>query len=111
MPSPPQREPPTALDPSAKEYGRRTDLLNLGLLVLVCAVFAWLRWAKLDELLWGDPVHWLHEGSPVATAELPYPDYSFQSPPSTAFFFGSPFACLCSNLAKPPILANFGSVL
>src|SRR6266436_4750309 len=109
MPSPPQREPPTALDPSAKEYGRRTDLLNLGLLVLVCALFAWLRWSKLDELLWGDPVHWLHEVSRVATGELPYRDYSFQYPPFTAFFFGWTFHFFGSTFANASVLVNLCS--
>src|SRR5260370_42468001 len=61
-----QSERSAGLELIVKEHGRRKDLLSLGLLVLVCAVFAWLRWAKLDELLWGDPVHWLHEVSRVA---------------------------------------------
>ena len=51
-----------------------SDRLRLFLLLAVCAVIAWLRWAKLDELLWGDPVHWLHETSRVAAGELPYRD-------------------------------------
>src|SRR5260370_15923514 len=110
MPSPSQREPPSALHPIAKEYWRRTDLLNLGLLVLVCAVFAWLRWAKLDELLWGDPVHWLHEVSRVAAGELPYRDYSFQYPPFTAFFFGWTFRLFGATFANASILVNFWSL-
>jgi hypothetical protein len=109
MPSSSQREHSVPLEPVAKKYSRGTDLLNLGLLVLVCAVFAWLRWAKLDELLWGDPVHWLHEVSRVATGELPYRDYSFQYPPFTAFFFGWAFHFFGSTFANASILINFWS--
>src|SRR5258708_36039655 len=109
MPSPSQRERSAALDPIAKENRHPTDLLNLGLLVLLCAVLAWLRWAKLDELLWGDPVHWLHEVSSVAAGELPYRDYSFQYPPFTAFFFGWIFHFFGSTFANASILVNFWS--
>jgi hypothetical protein len=109
MPSSSQRERSDALEPIAKENWRRTDLLNLGLLVLVCAVFAWLRWAKLDELLWGDPVHWLHEVSRIAAGERPYRDYSFQYPPFTAFFFGWMFRLFGATFANASILVNFWS--
>ena len=107
MPSPSQRERSAALDPIAKENRHPTDLLNLGLLVLLCAVFAWLRWAKLDELLWGDPVHWLHEVSRVAAGELPYRDYSFQYPPFTAFWFGWAFHFFGATFANASVLVNF----
>ncbi len=78
-------------------------------LLLVCAILAWLRWAKLDELLWGDPVHWLHEVSRVAAGELPYRDFSFQYPPFTAFFFGWAFRWFGATFATASVLVNFWS--
>jgi hypothetical protein len=92
-----------------RDYRNRTDRLNVGLLLLLCTVLAWLRWAKLDELLWGDPVHWLHEVSRVAAGELPYRDYSFQYPPFTAFFFGWAFRLFGATFTNASILVNFCS--
>ncbi|MBZ5602592.1 MAG: hypothetical protein LAO79_09825 [Acidobacteriia bacterium] len=86
-----------------------SDRLRLFLLLAVCAVIAWLRWAKLDELLWGDPVHWLHETSRVAAGELPYRDYSFQYPPFTAFFFGWMFRIFGATFQTASVLVNFWS--
>ncbi len=86
-----------------------SDRLNIGLLLLLCAVFARLRWAKLDELLQGDPVHWLHEVSRVAGGELPYRDFSFQYPPFAAFFFGWVLHVLGATFATASILVNFWS--
>src|SRR5438876_4028592 len=60
---------------------------NVALLLLLCAVFMWLRWKKLDELLWGDPVHWLHEASRVARGELPYRDASYLYLPLALLYF------------------------
>jgi hypothetical protein len=91
-------------------YGNRvSDLLRVGLLLLLCAVFAWLRWAKLDELLQGDPVHWLHGVARVAAGELPYRDFSFQYPPFAAFFFGWMLHILGATFATASILVNFWS--
>lgn len=64
------------------------DFLNLTALGLLSICFSWLRWNKLEDLLWGDPVHWLHEASRVALGQLPYRDFSFQYPPLSAYFFG-----------------------
>jgi hypothetical protein len=88
---------------------RLSDLVNVGLLLLLCAVFAWLRWAKLDELLQGDPVHWLHEFSRVADGELPYRDFSFQYPPFAAFFFGWVLHIFGVTFTAVSILVNFWS--
>src|SRR5258706_658186 len=85
------------------------DSVNVAAIVLLCAIFSWLRWVRLDELLWGDPVHWLHEVSRVSTGELPYRDYSFQYPPFTAFFFGWIFRLFGSTFANASILVNFWS--
>jgi hypothetical protein len=92
---------------SARE--RFADLLPLAPVLVICAVFAWLRWARLDELLWGDPVHWLHEVSRVAGGELPYRDFSFQYPPFTAFFFGWAFRLFGATFTTASILVNFWS--
>ena len=83
--------------------------MDLVPLLAMCAVFAWLRWDKLDELLWGDPVHWLHEVSRVAAGELPYRDFSFQYPPFTAFFFGWGFRWFGATFATASVLINFCS--
>jgi hypothetical protein len=85
------------------------ELLRVGLLLLLCAVFAWLRWAKLDELLQGDPVHWLHEVARVAGGELPYRDFSFQYPPFAAFFFGWMLHTLGATFVTASILVDFWS--
>ncbi len=101
----------TDLSDRADKESRRciSDLLNIGLLLLLCAVFAWLRWGKLDELLQGDPVHWLHEVSRVAGGEMPYRDFSFQYPPFAAFFFGWMLHVLGPTFASASILVNFWS--
>ena len=109
MPSSSPRDRSDCVDLVAKDRGGLPDVLNLVSLFLICAVFAWLRWAKLDELLWGDPVHWLHEVSRVAAGELPYRDYSFQYPPFTAFFFGWAFRWFGATFANASILVNFWS--
>lgn len=90
--------------------GRFAEVRNLTGLLLVCALFIWLRWAKLDELLWGDPVHWLHEVSRVAGGELPYRDFSFQYPPFTAFFFGWGFRLFGTTFTAASALINFWSL-
>jgi hypothetical protein len=87
-----------------------TDLFNVGLLLLLCAVFARLRWVKLDQLMGGDPVHWLHEASRVAGGEMPYRDFSFQYPPFTAFFFGWVFRFFGSTFTTASILVSFWSL-
>ncbi len=86
-----------------------SNFFNIGLLLLLCGLFAQLRWAKLDELLQGDPVHWLHEFSRVAGGELPYRDFSFQYPPFSAFIFGWAFHFLGATFATASILVNFWS--
>jgi hypothetical protein len=88
---------------------RPSDALNLSILLLLCGILAWLRWARLDELLWGDPVHWLHEVSRVAQGELPYRDFSFQYPPFTAFFFGWMFRAFGTTFRVASLLINFWS--
>jgi hypothetical protein len=64
------------------------EFVNIVWLALICAAFIWLRWKKLDELLRGDPVHWLHEIGRVAGGEIPYRDFAYQYPPLTPFLFG-----------------------
>src|SRR5258708_3070824 len=92
----------------------QTDALlesgNVAAIVLLCAIFTWLRWKKLDELLWGDPVHWLHEVSRVARGEIPYRDFSFQYPPFTAFFFGWGFRLFGITFTTAQILVDFWSI-
>ena len=83
---------------------------NVALLLLLCAVFMWLRWKKLDELLWGDPVHWLHEASRVARGELPYRDFSYQYPPLAVFYFGWGFRLFGTTFTAAQILIDFWSV-
>jgi hypothetical protein len=59
----------------------RADLWNLALILAVCSVFCYLRWTKLDTLVWGDPARWLFESQRVAAGEIPYKDFSLQYPP------------------------------
>jgi hypothetical protein len=86
------------------------DVVNLAALGLLCATFMSLRWVKLEDLLWGDPVHWLHEVSRVAAGDTPYRDFSFQYPPLTAYFFGWGLRYFGKSFMTAQILADFWSL-
>jgi hypothetical protein len=65
-----------------------SDLLNLGVILLLCCVFAYVRWLKLDTLVWGDPALWLDQGQRLAAGELPYRDFWWSYPPLTILLLG-----------------------
>ena len=64
------------------------DLRNLIAILLLCCLFGYLRWLKLDTLVWGDPALWLAQGQRVAAGELPYRDFSWSYPPLAALMLG-----------------------
>jgi len=82
--------------PACEEQGDRSETfrlssvdLRIGIIVLVlCCAFAYLRWLKLDTLVWGDPPRWLLESQRVAAGQLPYRDFSWIYPPFSVLLLG-----------------------
>ena len=64
------------------------DLRNLALILVVAWVFGYLRWLKLDTLVWGDPALWLAQGQRVAAGEVPYRDFWWSYPPLAVLMLG-----------------------
>ncbi len=64
------------------------DLRNLAVIALLCCIVAYLRWLKLDTLVWNDPGRWLFEGQRVAAGEVPYRDFSWFYPPLAILLLG-----------------------
>ena len=64
------------------------DLRNLAVILAVCFVFGYLRWLKLDTLVWGDPALWLAQGQRVAAGEVPYRDFWWSYPPLAVLVLG-----------------------
>ncbi len=64
------------------------DLRNLALILFMCCVLGYLRWLKLDTLVWGDPALWLVEGQRAADGEMPYRDFLWSYPPLTILLLG-----------------------
>jgi hypothetical protein len=64
------------------------DLRNLAVIFVLCCVFGYLRWLKLDTLVWGDPALWLGQGQRVAAGEVPYRDFSWFYPPLAVLLLG-----------------------
>jgi hypothetical protein len=62
----------------------RIAVIVLGL----CCVFAYLRWAKLDTLVWGDPPLWLSEAQRLAVGQVPYRDFAWSYPPFSVLLLG-----------------------
>ena len=65
-----------------------TDLGNVALIVASCAILAYLRWVKMDTLVFGDTPRWLFEAQRVAAGEVPYRDFSWQYPPFSVLLLG-----------------------
>src|ERR1700730_5148058 len=64
------------------------DLRNLAVIFFMCCVFSYLRWLKLDTLVWGDPALWLDQGQRVAASEVPYRDFWWSYPPLAVLLLG-----------------------
>ena len=64
------------------------DLQNVGLILLLCCAFGYLRWLKVGTLLWGDPSRWLFEAQRVAAGQVPYRDFSWSYPPFSVLLLG-----------------------
>jgi hypothetical protein len=65
-----------------------TDLGNVALILVLCGVLGYLRWVKMDTLVWGDTPRWLFEAQRVAASEVPYRDFSWQYPPFSVLLLG-----------------------
>jgi len=64
------------------------DRRNLAVILAVCGAFCYLRWLKLDTLVWGDSGRWLFEGYRTAAGEVPYRDFSWFYPPLAVLMLG-----------------------
>ncbi|HXA66497.1 MAG TPA: hypothetical protein VNV82_15155 [Bryobacteraceae bacterium] len=65
-----------------------TDLRNMALILFSCCILGYLRWLKLDTLVWGDPALWLVEGQRAAAGEIPYRDFLWSYPPLSVLLLG-----------------------
>jgi hypothetical protein len=61
---------------------------DAAVLLLLCGLIAYLRWLKMDSLMWADPARWLFEAQRLASGEMPYRDFSWQYPPFSIFLLG-----------------------
>ena len=62
--------------------------MALPVIAAVCGILSYLRWTKMDTLVWGDTARWLFEAQRVAAGQLPYKDFSWIYPPFSLFSLG-----------------------
>ena len=68
--------------------GSSETVLEVVFIGLICVLFAYLRWGKLNTLVREDPAIWLFQLARTARGELPYRDFSWNYPPLAIFVFG-----------------------
>jgi hypothetical protein len=88
----------------------RADLGNLALILALCSVFCYLRWTKMDTLVWGDPARWLFEAQRVAAGEIPYKDFSWQYPPFSVLALGWMMKCFGVTFLAAQIFVDIVSM-
>lgn len=86
------------------------DLTNLILILLLCGVIAYLRWLKMDTLVWSDPPRWLFEAQRMATGDVPYRDFSWSYPPLSVLLFGAAMKVFGVTFAVAQILVDLLSL-
>jgi hypothetical protein len=62
--------------------------MALPVIVAACGILSYLRWTKMDTLVWGDTARWLFEAQRVAAGQLPYKDFSWIYPPFSVLSLG-----------------------
>ncbi len=75
---------------SLERHEKRVETWGSVLLVLFVIVAAYVKWGKLDSLLWQDPAWWLNEFGRYARGELPYRDFYWSYGPLSADLFAWP---------------------
>jgi hypothetical protein len=66
---------------------QRAERWGVVLLIVLTALAAYVKWGKLDSLLWQDPAWWLNEYGRYARGELPYRDFYWSYGPLSADLF------------------------
>jgi hypothetical protein len=89
----------------------RTDLRNIAVILFLCCVFAYLRWLKLDTLVWGDSGRWLFEGQRVAAGEVPYRDFSWLYPPLSVLMLGWAMKLFGATFATAQVFVDLTSLV
>jgi hypothetical protein len=69
------------------------------LLALFSVLAAYVKWGKLDSLLWQDPAWWLNEYGRYARGELPYRDFYWPYGPLSADLFAWPMRIFGARFA------------
>jgi len=87
------------------------DYVEVAVVLGLCCLFAYLRWLKIDSLVWLDPARWLFECFRVAKGEVPYRDFSLQYPPFVVFLFGYVLKWFGIRFAVAEILIDLISLL
>ena len=90
------------------------DLPNLVLILIFCGALAYLRWSKIDTLVWGDTPRWLFEAQRVAAGQIPYRDFSWNYPPLAVLLLGWTMRWLGVTFTVAQIfvdIVSFGIVL
>jgi hypothetical protein len=86
------------------------DLRNVVVILFICCVFGYLRWLKLDTLVWGDPGRWLFEGYRIAAGEVPYRDFSWFYPPLALWVLGGTMKIFGVAFAAVQIFVDLASL-
>ena len=86
------------------------DLRNLAVILFVCCVFGYLRWLKLDTLVWGDPGRWMFEAQRTAAGELPYRDFSWFYPPLSVLTLGWTMKLFGVSFAVAQVFVDLASL-
>jgi hypothetical protein len=66
----------------------KRDAAALFVIVALCGILSYLRWTKMETLVWGDTARWLFEAQRVAAGQMPYRDFAWQYPPFSVLALG-----------------------
>lgn len=87
---------------TARQFGRAPVLL----LLLFIAWAIWIKWGKLDSLLWQDPAWWLNACGRFAHYQLPFRDYYWPYGPLSLDLFGWPMRLLGPSFTVAQIVID-----
>ena len=100
-----------SISPSIQKGGSsQPDYVEIGIVLALCCLFAYLRWLKMDSLVWLDPARWLFESWRVANGEIPYRDFSWPYPPFSVLLFGYAMKWFGMQFAVAQILIEIISI-
>jgi len=84
---------------TVEQRERRVRTWGVALLALFTALGAYVKWRKLDSLLWQDAAWWLNEYGRYSRGELPYRDFYWPYGPLGADLFAWPMRIFGARFA------------